>query len=318
MPEERPERTSPEASPRTSHGDWTLQLGSDAVAGVLARAMMIDAAHGVGEAGSTQDVALDLARDGVAGGVVVVADRQLQGRGRRGRRWDDAPDGGSLAMTVLLDAPSHSVTLVPLAVGLAVAQAVEHLTGAGATRAVLKWPNDVVVREPSGPEGGPLRKLAGILVQQERVASRDVLLVGVGLNVDHRGLPPEPDRICLATLQPELPGRGVILAGLIAALDRRLHQLLSDAGPGPRSVLHAYRAASDTLGRQVDVELPDGRRFTGTAQDLDATGALVVEVDGRTEVVISGTVRTHGKADACSTSGSTSGTTSGTTSGSTA
>jgi biotin-(acetyl-CoA carboxylase) ligase len=50
------------------------------------------------------------------------------------------------------------------------------------------------------------------------------------------------------------------------------------------------------LGRHVDIELPDGRRLTGTVQDIDPSGALLVEVGGRIEVVVSGTVRDHGAA----------------------
>jgi len=289
---------------------WTRHLDSAAVTGVLARAKVVGAVHGVTEVGSTQDVALQLARDAAPSGTVVVADRQLHGRGRQGRRWDDAPDGGSLAMTVLLDVPPYGATLVALAVGLAVTDAAGRLSGAQDGRVALKWPNDVVVRGGSGSEDTTLRKLAGILVQRENIASgdaareeaRDVLLVGIGLNVDHRALPPVADRICLAALHSVQPARDSILAGLLEAIDARLAQLLSDSERGPESVLRAYRAASDTLGRQVDIDLPDGRRFTGTASDVDAGGALVVEVDGQSEVVVTGTVRDHTAAIAGSAS----------------
>ena len=52
--------------------------------------------------GSTNDRAAALAREGVAGGTVVVADEQTAGRGRRGRPWSD-PDG-NLAMAQALAA----------------------------------------------------------------------------------------------------------------------------------------------------------------------------------------------------------------------
>lgn len=275
---------------------WTRHLGSAAVTGLLTRTAVLKAVHGVEEVDSTQDVALDLARGSAASGTVVVTDRQLRGRGRRGRRWDDIPHGGSLALTLLLDAPAHSLTLVPLAVGLAVADACERLVGTQrghVGRIGLKWPNDVVVRSVSGSETATLRKLSGILVQRERVASRDVLLVGVGLNVDRRASPPAPDRICLAAFEPSLPGRASILVTLLGALDTRLEQLLGDHDRGPEAVLDAYRAASDTLGRHVDIELPDGRGFTGVVRDVDSSGALCVEVDGRIEVIVAGTVRDH-------------------------
>jgi len=292
------------AAGRPAGGVWTSALVSGPVAAVLERAVVLRGVHPVCEVDSTQDVALELARSGAATGMVVVADRQRRGRGQRGRRWDDAPDGGSLALTLLLRTPARDVTLVPLAVGLAVAGTAAQRSAA---RVALKWPNDVVVRG-ADVEGCPsLRKLGGILVQREHVASRDVLLVGVGLNVDHRSLPPRPDRTCLASLadpavveggagrrdagvgsqEDAHAGRVRLLVDLIAALDVRLDQLRRD----PAGTLAAYRASSDTLGRDVDVELVHGGRVSGTAQDVDRSGRLVIGVGGDLEAVHAGTVR---------------------------
>ena len=296
-------------------GLWTPHADSEAISEVLARAKVLRRIHGVEEVGSTQDLALALARDGAPAGTVVLVDRQVRGRGRRGRRWDDVPGGGSLALTVLLDAPPRGASVVPLAAGLAVVDAVTRLadvvtdvpTGTREGELALKWPNDVVVRSAADVQGMMLRKLAGILVEREKVASREVLLVGIGLNVDHRALPPRPDRICLAALRgtPSLVSetvsrseREAILAGLLATLDVRFEQLLGDpvrdATRGPEGVLRDYRRVSDTIGRQVDVDLPGGGRLEGTVKDVDADGALIVEVDGRTEVVVAGTLRARG------------------------
>lgn len=319
MPDVSSTMPAPSDRPR---GHWTLHAGSEAVATVLDGARMLRAVHGVEEVASTQDLALTLAHDAAPAGTVVLADRQVRGRGRRGRRWDDVPDGGSLAMTVLIDVPEKGASIVPLAAGLAVIDAAAkfvdaqdgrfegRLAGRPAGRLALKWPNDVVVRSAAGPQGMMLEKLAGILVERERVASRDVLLVGIGMNVDHRALPPRPDRTCLAALRstPSRPSevmgpseREAILAGLLAALDLRLDQLLRDPVCGPAAVIDDYRRASDTIGRQVDVDLPGGGRCAGTVLDVDADGALIVGTEGRTEVVVAGTVRERGVATAGST-----------------
>jgi BirA family transcriptional regulator, biotin operon repressor / biotin---[acetyl-CoA-carboxylase] ligase len=246
------------------------------------------------ETDSTQDVALELARVGAVSGTIVVADSQRSGRGRHGRRWDDAPDGGTLAMTLLLDTPPHVLGIVPHAVGLAVAEAAARMTGADVR---LKWPNDVVVRDDGPGRPGCLRKLAGVLVQREDVVGRDVLLIGVGLNVDLHGMPPHDDRVCLAgLLEPGRDGiasdrrpvdRHQVLVDMLAALDARLGHLLH----APSEVLDDYRERSDTLGRAVDVDLPDGRRFSGTAEAVDVEGRLVVDAGGHREQVVTGTVR---------------------------
>src|SRR5688500_2711884 len=124
----------------------------------------------VAETGSTNTDAMGLAHDGEPEGQVVVADHQRAGRGRLGRTWT-APPGASLLVSVLLRPPAPVVGAVAMAVGLAMAEAVEELTG---VEARLKWPNDLVVPVPgpgldgSGPDrSGPDRKLAGILAEAD-------------------------------------------------------------------------------------------------------------------------------------------------------
>ena len=76
-------------------------------------------------------------------GEVLIAEVQTAGRGRRGREWI-SPFGRNLAMSLGLriDRPLREIGAAGLAVGLAVAGALEQL---GVRGAKLKWPNDVVL-----------------------------------------------------------------------------------------------------------------------------------------------------------------------------
>ena len=103
--------------------------------------------------GSTNDLALRAAASRANEGLVVLAEWQTQGRGRRGRSWTAAPQT-SILMSFLVfprDPLAHLDGLTALG-AVAVAEVVEQLTG---TPAQIKWPNDVLV-------GG--KKIAGILV----------------------------------------------------------------------------------------------------------------------------------------------------------
>lgn len=272
---------------------WSALIDHGAVQDALVRNRRLRAVLAVGEVGSTQDVASERAADGLADGTVVVADHQVAGRGRRGRSWDDDPGGGTLALTVVLDVLEgdpdlvRSVALTPHALGLAVVAACSSVVpDVPALR--LKWPNDVVVR---ASDGTAARKVAGILIERERVAGRDVLLCGVGLNVDVRGSMPMPDRTCLAALDGVPPSRPALLAALLRALDDALADLVED----PAAVLARYRAGCETIGRSVEVTLPDGRRIVGPVTGVDDEGRLIMEAGGRTEVVVAGTVRDHAR-----------------------
>jgi BirA family biotin operon repressor/biotin-[acetyl-CoA-carboxylase] ligase len=97
---------------------------------------------------STSDRLKALARAGAPEWTAVLADRQTGGRGREGRTWA-SPIGG-LYLSVLLRPRFARAGLLPLAAGVAVAEAAGEL----GVRAELKWPNDVMA---SG------RTLAGVL-----------------------------------------------------------------------------------------------------------------------------------------------------------
>lgn len=245
-----------------------------AVRAALRRAHHLTAHEHQATVTSTNDVALAAVTAGAPLGLVVTADRQTAGRGRRGRSWTDDVGGperpGNLAVSVVVPLPARSPGLAPVAAGLAVASA---YTAAGASPA-LKWPNDV---ELDG------RKAAGILVERHTVVERDVVVIGCGLDLDWRGVPREGESAGWTSLAESLGrdvDRGQVLADLLLALDTELSAL-----EDPAAVLARYRERCSTLGRAVEVSLPGGEVLAGTAVDLDADGLLIVQSEqGRTTV----------------------------------
>ncbi|HEY8547662.1 MAG TPA: biotin--[acetyl-CoA-carboxylase] ligase [Acidimicrobiales bacterium] len=243
----------------------------------------------VAETGSTNTDAMGLARDGAAEGHVVVADHQQAGRGRLGRAWQ-APPGASLLVSVLLRPPSAVVGAVGMAVGLAMAEAIEERTG---VLARLKWPNDLVVADPAG-EGdgrGIDRKLAGILAEADwpagstasggwrapRPHERVAVVVGVGVNVNWPDALPD-ELADTATALNHLTGAPVDRADLLVAFLRRLdgHYGSLVAAGAPSALLPAWKARSATLGRRVRVDL-GADDVEGVAVDVTGDGHLVVE-----------------------------------------
>src|SRR5687768_132907 len=104
--------------------------------------------------GSTNDLLKAAARAGAAEGLVLVADEQIAGRGRRGRSWT-APPGSSLLLSVLLRPgwlPAADTFLLTMLAAVSAAEALQAESGVAVE---LKWPNDLHV------DG---RKLGGILL----------------------------------------------------------------------------------------------------------------------------------------------------------
>lgn len=224
--------------------------------------------------GSTNDLALAALADGVAPGLVVTADRQTAGRGRRGRVWEDRPDGASLATSVTVPLPATHTTLLPLVAGLAAAEALaRHDVEVG-----LKWPNDVVVAGSDGARA----KLAGILVE----AGAHGAVIGIGWNVDLRRTP-VPGAVGAADVAGHDVDGAQLFADHLRCLQVRLDQL-EHGRTG--TLLAAYRQRSTTLGRRVTAHVAGGE-LVGLATDVREDGALLVRDDtGRDHAVTAGEV----------------------------
>jgi BirA family biotin operon repressor/biotin-[acetyl-CoA-carboxylase] ligase len=211
---------------------------------------------------STSDVLKARARLGAREGTGLVADTQTGGRGREGRTWVSPP--GGLYLSVVLRPRFAEVGLVPLAAGVAVAEAV----GEQGVDARLKWPNDALV------EG---RKVAGVLTESSSSSGRvDWVVVGIGVNVS-------VDRVSLASLGGTATsllleaGRVAAVEDVAAAVLARLSLWYDALESRPSSVVEAWRAhAVPWWGEPVRVETVTGV-LQGVLRDVDDTGALLVD-----------------------------------------
>jgi BirA family biotin operon repressor/biotin-[acetyl-CoA-carboxylase] ligase len=214
----------------------------------------------------------------------VIADEQTAGRGRRGHAWHSPPGSGLYVSVVLAPAragtgASRATLLLTLSVGVALAEAIDTATGLPVQ---LKWPNDVYVGR---------RKLAGILAEaaedHRRRPAKQFIIVGYGLNVAATAYPPDlRDRATSLEVELGRPAdRSQLLVETLAALARRYDDLLEGRFD---AILDAWRRLSPgSIGSGVSWSTPSGVQ-RGVTAGIDANGALLVNVDGRVERIVSG------------------------------
>lgn len=214
------------------------------------------------QVGSTNEIARELAEQGVPEGTLVLADEQTAGRGRFGREWV-APPGSSLLMSLIFRPvlPSEHTYRLVMVSALALAEACEALAGVSVG---IKWPNDVQI-------GG--RKLAGILAESAFAgAGLAWVIVGVGVNVNQVFAPGDPLAETATSLRMNT-GRHFDRLALLRAFLKRLNgwhnRLLDDA------LMVGWRARCVTLGRQVRVVVGE-KVVEGLAENVDASGALLL------------------------------------------
>jgi BirA family biotin operon repressor/biotin-[acetyl-CoA-carboxylase] ligase len=217
---------------------------------------------------STNDRARRLAIAGAPHGTLVTASLQTAGRGRQGRRWI-APANSSLLMSLILRSPPP---LLPLIAAVAVCDVVGEAAGGRGGRggrALIKWPNDVVVPSPNG-----LSKLAGVLAEGRPQQGWAILGIGLNVAVRPQEMPPEL-RATTATLG--YPAREIepTLKRLLAALERRL-------GEEQGATLTAWRELDALRGREIawGAQDPAGEPRRGRAEGIDGTGRLIVALPG--------------------------------------
>jgi len=224
---------------------------------------------------STMDAATALAHAGAAHGVVVVADEQTAGRGRRGTQWA-SPPGGGLYFSFVARPLASSVSLITLAAGVGVRSGIAAATGLAPD---LKWPNDLIVGA---------RKLAGILAEGMGIGTAaQAIIIGVGINVRPASYP--PDVAARATSLGGELGRSIDGDALLACVLEHLWDQLSLLDESPGDILQAWRAASpNATGTRVEW---DGR--VGTTAGIDDAGALLVRTADATERIIAGELTWH-------------------------
>lgn len=239
---------------------------------------------------STNLRAKQLAETGEPEGTLVVADEQTAGRGRRGRGWA-SESGVGIWMTLILRPelePAH-VPGITLVAALAVNRSIREICGVDSR---IKWPNDIILNG---------KKICGILTEMSsEINYIHYAVTGIGINANTEHFPKEiadtatsiylqtgkrVDRAALAGRFVNLFGEyyeQYLTDGSLAAFVKEYDQMLANRNQQVR-IYHGMMEDADPS----EIE-------TGIARGIDATGALLVEMDGGCKAVVSGEVSVRG------------------------
>jgi BirA family biotin operon repressor/biotin-[acetyl-CoA-carboxylase] ligase len=246
----------------------------------LAETIFAGKLHFLATTDSTNNDALEAARNGAPEGSVYFADEQRAGRGRGDHAWHSAA-GEGLYVSVILRPKISAVrlALLPLAAGLAAANAIRDSSGLVVD---LRWPNDLLI--------GP-RKTGGILVEAHTEVSEVAFAVaGIGINVHQRSF--DPGLSTAGTSLDMEAGRAIsrqaLLVSLLESLER---ESLALANAEAAEAIPARVAAASTWvrGRSVEVHGPQACR--GETAGLDENGFLLVRTDAGIVTVQTGGIR---------------------------
>jgi BirA family biotin operon repressor/biotin-[acetyl-CoA-carboxylase] ligase len=186
-----------------------------------------------------------------------------------GRQWQSAA-GDSLTFSLALPLAPADWSGLSLAVGVAVAQALDPQDAGAAPRILLKWPNDLFL----GDSPGRGRKLGGVLIETVAVGDSRVAVVGVGINLRPIEVVTAATGVASLAELGETGSAGTVLLRIVPALVRTL---LDFEGQGFARFAKAWRDRDLLAGQPVTTTSPD--LPAGHADGVDASGALRILVN---------------------------------------
>lgn len=233
------------------------------------------------EVDSTNEYLKRFVADGYSGEdiIVVSAEYQTQGKGRRGRQWVTEP-GTALTFSVLLKPKMDlsDCSMLTLVMAMAVRRALADID----VETSIKWPNDIVI-------GG--KKVCGILT--EAIAETGHIIIGCGVNTNQESYPEDlADRSTSVLIETnDCVDHDSLLESIIYHLEKLIDIFLETKDF--TNLKDEYEEALVSLNSEVTVLDPDGE-YKGNCLGIDNKGQLRVEHDGKEECVYAGEVSVRG------------------------
>ena len=235
------------------------------------------------EVGSTNDYAKELGANGAPSGTVIIAAKQMAGKGRLGRSWDGGA-GLDIYLTILLrpEIKGEYAARLTLLAGICVAKTINEISE---KKAGIKWPNDVVI------EG---KKICGILTESAfKGAEIDYAALGIGININREIFPDElSDKATSLRLESgKCYNRADIIKQVISLFDKYYSEFLKS---GTASFIEEYRSLCVNIGKTVAI-YENGISYRAQAVGIDKSGALeIVIANGTKRLIESGEVSVRG------------------------
>ncbi len=233
------------------------------------------------EVESTNELARQRGIEGGKEGLLILADYQTAGRGRRGRKWHAPPKSSILASLILRHRlVANQIGLPNLVGAVSIATAIRKVTD---LPAMIKWPNDVLINK---------KKVSGVLTELEYDVHRHPFLVmgfGVNVNTSLADFPLEL-RDTATSLRIE-SGREISRATLIREILSRLEDNYLNLKDGKTEmIVEQANRLLNTREQWVRIKTDDGI-FDGMAERIDTDGGLILrDRSGQLRKFLSGDV----------------------------
>lgn len=216
---------------------------------------------------STNDTAAEYAKNGAGQRLVITAQRQTAGRGRRGRKWQSLE--GNLFFSVLLEFSLKNLGILVMASALGLLKTIKEFNPAADVQ--LKWPNDVLLNGA---------KVSGILLEK---ANADYMVVGVGVNIVQC---PEQSGMLYPVISLQKAG---IIATPAQFLQKYLEQFAKNILLDSANLRQEWLQNAKGVGQIIKIK-QNGVEQTGIFAGIDENADLLLQTKDKIQKIMAGDV----------------------------
>jgi BirA family biotin operon repressor/biotin-[acetyl-CoA-carboxylase] ligase len=195
--------------------------------------------------------------------IVLAADSQLAGRGRRGHSWF-SNDPASIAVSFLLQAKNEIEQLpqITAAAALAVKDCFDFFN----LKVEIKWPNDILINN---------KKICGILSELIFDLEKNAyLIIGCGVNLNNEEFSSEIEELATSYYleRNEKIDKNLFLAKLIEKMNSYLFKYLNESR---EKIISDWKSELNLVGRKIDFDYKN-KSYTGIIEDVLESGELLM------------------------------------------
>lgn len=216
---------------------------------------------------STNTTALEYAGKGAGKKLVITAQKQTAGRGRRGRSWQSL--AGNLFFSLLLEYPLKQLGTLIMASALSIAETIKEYQADADVK--LKWPNDVLLNNA---------KVCGMLLEK---GCDEYMVVGIGVNIKQS---PQSEEMLYPVISLREAG---ITADAEDFLQKYLHRFTDNLQTDAAILRQKWLQNVKGLGQKITVKQEDNE-ITGIFAGIDENADLLLQTNGEVRRILAGDV----------------------------
>ncbi len=199
---------------------------------------------------------------------IAISKIQTAGRGRTGNKWESQM-GGAYFSFVFKEKKGIAIeeyTRIPLVVGYSLLKTLENLEKNMSFE--FKWTNDIYVQD---------KKISGILVEKRK----EFFIVGIGINLNNKIQGEAEQRgISLGMLTEKEYDREELVKQIVVDFKENLNKYLEGNW---KEMLKYLNKKNYLLDKSIEVHLRDGSIKKGICREINETGEIEIELNGRVE-----------------------------------